>query len=77
MSKCNPVPYHKVEKMLRKNSYERIRTNGGHEICRKLNSQITIPAHGDVQGVIVRRIVKENELVMQKGQVQNYGNEMG
>ena len=62
MSKCNPVPYHKVERMLRENSYEKIRSKGGHEIWRKLNSQVTISAHGGVKGVLVRRIVKENEL---------------
>lgn len=64
MGKCNPVPYHKVQKMLRKNKYERIRTKGGHEIWQKLNSQISIPAHGDVKGVIVNRIVKENNLTL-------------
>ena len=62
MSKCNPIPLHKVQRMLRKNNYERIRCNGGHEIWQKLNSQISIPAHGDVKGVLVRRIVKENNL---------------
>lgn len=62
MSKCNPIPLYKVQRMLRKNNYERIRSNGGHEVWRKLNSQVTIPTHGDVKGVIVRRIIKENEL---------------
>ena len=62
MSKCNPVSVHKVRRMLKKNNYMKIRSKGGHEIWKKLTSQVSIPVHGDVKGVIVCRIMKESNL---------------
>lgn len=46
---------------LRKNGFHVERNQGGHQIWSK-KTTISIPAHGEINGALARRLIKENHL---------------
>lgn len=58
-----PVSYKDFVKILKVNGFKYDRSKGGHEIWEKtVTYSISIPVHGDINGGIARRLIREHKL---------------
>jgi predicted RNA binding protein YcfA (HicA-like mRNA interferase family) len=58
-----PIPYDVFTKILKVNGFRYDRSKGGHEVWEKtITDSISIPVHGDINGGIARRLIKEHNL---------------
>lgn len=58
-----PMPYKDFTNILKANGFKYDRSKGGHEIWEKtVTDSISIPVHGDINGGIARRLIREHSL---------------
>ena len=58
-----PMPYKDFTDILKANGFKHDRSKGGHEVWEKtITDSISIPVHGDINGGIARRLIREHRL---------------
>lgn len=58
-----PMSYKDFTDILKANGFKCDHSKGGHEIWEKtITDSISIPVHGDINGVIARRLIREHRL---------------
>ena len=58
-----PMPYKDFTDILKANGFKHDRSKGGHEVWEKtITDSISIPVHGDINGGLARRLIREHGL---------------
>lgn len=58
-----PIPYKDFIDILKANGFKHDRSKGGHEVWEKtITDSVSIPVHGDINGGLARRLIREHGL---------------
>ena len=57
------ISVREMEKILKENGYEKVRTRGSHTVWKSGDRRITLPVV-TLKSVVANRLIKENQLVV-------------